>query len=293
MKTLNVIGAGRVGRTLARLWSEARAFAVQDVLCGTLESARSATDFIGAGRVIAAIEEMRPADVWMLTPPDAHIAACCARIAASGTLRGGDLVFHCSGALSSRELAAAAGHGALVASVHPLKSFADPLRAAGSFAGTYCTAEGDDAALAVLRPAFEAIGGRIVGIDPERKVFYHAASVIACNYLVALMEAGLRCYEKAGLARETASAMMEPLMRETLDNVLRLGTVRALTGPIARGDDALVARQFAAIADWDREIAALYRELGAIAIELAREQGKADPAALKRLSDLFAAGNKG
>lgn len=287
MKTLNVIGAGRVGRTLARLWSEARVAAVQDVLCGSPESARSATDFIGAGRAVAAIEEMRPADFWMLAPPDAHIAACGVRLAESGRLRNGDIVFHCSGALSSRELAAAAGRGALVASVHPLKSFAEPRRAAASFAGTYCAAEGDQAALAVLRPAFETIGGRVAEIVPDRKIFYHAASVIVCNYLVALLEAGLRCYEKAGLSRASASAMMEPLVRETLENVSRLGTAGALTGPIARGDEAVVARQLAALASWDARAATLYRELGAIALELAREQGGADAAALDRLDALL------
>lgn len=287
MKTLNVIGAGRVGRTLARLWNEARVFAVQDVLGSTPQSAHAAVGFIGAGRAVAAIEEMQPADVWLLTPPDAKIAPCCARLAESGKLRNGDIVFHCSGALSSRELAAAAGRGALVASVHPLKSFADPRLAAGSFSGTYCAAEGDAAALAVLRPAFEAIGGRVAGIEPEQKVFYHAASVIVCNYLVALMEAGLRCYEKAGIARETAQAMMEPLVRETLDNVLKLGTVEGLTGPIARGDDALVARHLAALGAWDARLAALYRELGVVALDLARRQGKADAAAFDRLRELL------
>jgi predicted short-subunit dehydrogenase-like oxidoreductase (DUF2520 family) len=290
MKTLNVIGAGRVGRTLARLWNQARVFAIQDILGGTPQSALAAVGFIGAGRTVAAIEEMQPADVWLLTPPDAKIAPCCARLAESGKLRSGDIVFHCSGALSSRELAAAAGRGALVASVHPLKSFVDPRLAAGSFSGTYCAAEGDAAALAVLRPAFEAIGGRIAGIEPEQKVFYHAASVVVCNYLVALMEAGLRCYEKAGIARETALAMMEPLVRETLDNVLKLGTVRALTGPIARGDDALVARQLAVLGAWDARLGGLYRELGAVALDLARRQGKADAAALDRLRELLGRG---
>jgi len=35
MKTLNVIGAGRVGRTLASLWEEKHTFVSQDVLDGT------------------------------------------------------------------------------------------------------------------------------------------------------------------------------------------------------------------------------------------------------------------
>ena len=57
--------------------------------------------------------------------------------------------------------------------------------------------------------------------------------------------------------------MMEPLVRETLENVLALGTARALTGPIARGDDAVVKRHLEALSAWDARIAAIYRELAA------------------------------
>jgi len=292
MKTLNIIGSGRVGRTLASLWEEKRTFSIQDVLDGTPHGARSAVAFIGDGRAVAWLEDMRPAEVWMLTPPDGKIVACCGALARSGRLRSGDIVFHCSGGLSSSELKAAVEAGASVASVHPLKSFADPRDAVRTFAGTYCAAEGERAALEVLRPAFERIGARVSEIDPQFKTVYHAASVIVCNYLVALMEAGLRCYEKAGIGRETASAMMEPLVRETVDNVFKLGTVKALTGPIARGDDAMVAQQLEALAAWDARIGVIYRELGAVALELARAQGEAGAAALERLRELLGGGER-
>jgi predicted short-subunit dehydrogenase-like oxidoreductase (DUF2520 family) len=290
MKTLNIVGAGRVGRTLASLWEEKRAFAIQDVLDGTPHGARSAVAFIGDGRAVESIEALRAADVWMLTTPDGRIARCCERLAAAGLLRAGDIVFHCSGALDSGELAAAAARGAAVASVHPLKSFADPRDAVRSFAGTHCAAEGARAALETLLPAFERIGARVSEIDPRYKTIYHAASVIVCNYLTALMETGLRAYERSGLTRETAAMMMEPLVRETVDNVFRLGTAKALTGPIARGDDAVVARQLEALAQWDAGAAAVYRALGAAALALAREQGEADADALARLERLLAPG---
>lgn len=287
MKTFNLIGAGRVGRTLASLWQRVHAFSIRDVLSGTPQGARAAVIFIGEGRAVSALKSMRAADIWMLTPPDSEIAACCSALAASGLLRKGDIVFHCSGALSSEELAPAAGHGALIASVHPLKSFAEPRAAVDSFARTWCAAEGDRAALAVLRPAFERIGGRIAEIDPQFKPVYHAASVMVSNYLVALMEGGLRCYEKAGIPREAAEAMMAPLVRETVDNVFKLGTITALTGPIARGDDAVVARQLAALTEWNARIGDLYRELGAVALDLARRQGEASVAALERMERLL------
>src|SRR5687768_958907 len=42
MKKLNVIGAGRVARTLASLWSGQSTFAIQDVLAASIDSARAA-----------------------------------------------------------------------------------------------------------------------------------------------------------------------------------------------------------------------------------------------------------
>lgn len=290
MKTLNIIGCGRVGRALASLWREQRVFVIQDVLSGTPHGTRSATAFVGAGRATNWLEEMQPAEVWMLTPPDDKIVHSCENLARSRLLRRGDIVFHCSGALSSGELRSAAVAGAKVASVHPLKSFADPRDAVLTFAGTWCAAEGDRAALDVLQPAFERIGARISEIDPRFKTLYHAASVMVCNYLVALLETGLRAYEKSGLTRETALAMMEPLVRETVDNVFKLGTVKALTGPIARGDHAVVARQLEALSAWDAHAGEIYKTLGVVALQLAQAQGEADAEALERLCVLLDAG---
>jgi predicted short-subunit dehydrogenase-like oxidoreductase (DUF2520 family) len=287
MIPLNIIGAGRVGRTLAALWKEKQAFTVQDVADGTPAGAQSAVAFIGEGRAVTAIGEMRPAHVWMISTPDRAIARAGETLAAAGLLRPGDIVFHCSGSASSSELAAAAASGARVASVHPLKTFADARDAVRTFTGTYCAAEGDESALAVLTPAFERIGGRVARIDPQAKTLYHAASVIVCNDLAALIETGLRCYERAGLDRQTAASMIEPLVRETLDNVLELGPARALTGPVARGDADVVRRHLEALDASDPRIAAIYRDLGAVTAELALALGEADPEALRRIRGLL------
>jgi len=280
MKTLNIVGAGRAGRTLARLWFEQGVFAIQCVLNRTPASAREAIAFIGAGSACASAQDMQLADVWLIATPDGEITRAAQALAASGLLRAGNVVFQLSGATPSRELSAVFNADVCVASVHPLKSFADAAEAGRTFAGTYCAIEGSAAALAVLRPAFAQIGAHVNEIDPQFKIVYHAASVMVCNYLTALMEAGLQCYEKAGLPRATASAMMEPLVRETVDNVFRLGTVKALTGPIARGDHAVVARQLAALHEFDPRIGEIYRSLGVMAVNLSRDQGGASTQSL-------------
>lgn len=290
--SLNIIGPGRVGRTLGALFARGGICAVQDVLGAEFATAEAAVGFIGTGRAVRKMSDLRPARLWLLTPPDDAIAPVAAALAGAGVVRDGDVVFHCSGASPSTLLEPLAATGAVLASVHPLKSFADPALAVNTFTGTWCVIEGDAVALAVLQPLFERLGARIAQIDAAGKTLYHAASALVCNDLTALMEAGLQTYARAGFDRGTAQAMMEPLVRETLDNVFRIGTVRALTGPVARGDVAVVRGHLEALATADPDVAAAYRALSIIALQLAQAQGGAPGETLKALTALLKNNNK-
>lgn len=288
--TLNIIGPGRAGRTLGALLQRAGLCMAQDVLSAEIATAESAVTFIAAGRAVRVLRDMRPARLWLLTPPDAAIASVATALLAASQVRKGDVVFHCSGSQSSDILGPLKAAGVLVASVHPLKSFADPATAVQTFKGTYCAVEGDAGALKLLTPLFEQLGGHIAAIDPAGKTLYHAASVLVCNDLTALMEAGLRAYEQAGIERSAAQKMMEPLVRETLDNVFALGTTQALTGPVARGDAGVLARQLAALIALDPRIAEAYRALNLIALDLARTQGGASAAVLDAVAQALKRG---
>ncbi len=50
---------------------------------------------------------MRPAELFLISTPDDHIVESCNALSASGLLRTGDIVFHCSGALASTDLVSA------------------------------------------------------------------------------------------------------------------------------------------------------------------------------------------
>ncbi len=278
MKTLNIIGSGRVGRACGRMWARAQVFEIQDVLTRSRESAAEAVRFIGAGHPVGGLEEMRDADVWMIATRDDSIVPSCETLAASGKITPDDMVFHVSGATPSTALKAAAERGALTASVHPIKTFADAELAVQSFSGTFCGAEGHPDALRVLRPAFEKIGATVFDIAPDLKAIYHAGGVFSCNYLAALIEAALRSHEKAGIPRAASLKALEPLVRETVDAIFDKGPARALTGPIARGDIATVKQQLAMVEGWDAGMGTLYRDLGLIAVALAESDGRLDVA---------------
>lgn len=269
--SLNLVGAGHVGRTLGRVFHERGVFALHDVLTRSRASAQDAVGFIGAGQPADNLGAMRRADVWMLAVNDDLIAPVCAELAATHDLTGA-VLFHCSGAKASSELLAASRAGALVASVHPVRSFADPDSVARAFEGTFCGIEGAAEALALLEPAFEAAGAKLVRIDAAAKTVYHAAAVFASNYLVTVLDAALRAYQAAGVPEDVARELARPLATETLANVFRLGPAGALSGPVARGDFATVARQQEALTQWNAAVGSLYEALVIPTADLARRK---------------------
>ncbi len=270
--SLNIVGCGRVGRVLGRLFSHQNVFRIQDVLTRSQSSACAAVAFVGAGAPCTDVARLRPADVTLVGVPDDQITAACAALTAQGLLSADSIVFHCSGALSSAALSAATACDAAVASVHPIRSFADPETVAQQFSGTFCGVEGDARALQLLQPALLAIDARPVVIDADAKTLYHAASVFACNYLTTIMDTALRAYSAAGITPELASQIAQPLVVETLANIFRLGPEQALTGPIARGDLDTVARQQAAVTAWDDAAGTLYGVLADATQRLAQRR---------------------
>jgi len=255
--TLNIIGAGKVGKVLARQFHQHHIFTVQDVHNRSYASGAAACEFIGAGTALTSMSAMRSADITMITVADDQIKTCSEQLQQHNLLQASSIVFHCSGALDSGELGL--HHGA--ASLHPMRSFADPELVANQFAHTICTLEGDALASRILSHAMRQIGAEVLPIRAENKTLYHAAGAFTSNYLVTLMDAALQTFEQAGISTELAKRMAQPMAQETLNNIFRIGTQRALTGPIARGDHKTVERHRQALQQWDSGMTDLYNQL--------------------------------
>lgn len=269
LPTLNLIGAGRVGRTLGQLWHSRGVLQMQDVLTTSMASARAAVDFIGTGHPVASLETMRPADYWLIAVPDRQIAASAQALARTG--RPPSIVFHASGALAAAELASLQGLGWQIASAHCILSFATPAAAVQQFAGTPCALEGEAKAMAALQALFSALGARCFTLPSADKLRYHAAAVFATNFLPVLQATAEALWLNSGVPSELLPQLRATLLRNAVDNLLALGPAGALTGPAARGDTALVQRQWHAVAEWDTQAGAAYAALSELAAKLARD----------------------
>ncbi len=274
---VTVVGAGRTGRALGRLIHRA-GVPIGAVTCRSLERAREAVAFIGGGTAAAGLPPGRSSGLVLVCVPDGAVA----EVAAGLDVARGTVVAHVAGALGSEAVAGA--RGAEPGSLHPLRSFADPERAAASFAGTACAVEGTPAAAAALRELVGRIGGVALEVAPGGKPAYHAGAVFASNYLVALLHAAERLFESAGIPREAGRPALARLAEGTLENVKISGPREALTGPVERGDDRTVARHVEALRRVAPDLAAPYAALGRMALELARSRGSVGRDAAERVA---------
>jgi len=274
-QALSLYGAGRLGQTLAKLWQQHARFEIEQLLTRSCDSAQQACDFIGIdqSRGQADIKQLKAAKVWLLACPDSELENAVENLAQESLVQAGTIVFHCSGAISSEVLAPLKQLGAVCASIHPVHSFAEPALSLQQFSGSHCACEGDSQALDQLIPAFQVIGGQTFSIEPQHKLLYHAGSVMACNYMVGLLQASLDTYQLAGIESEQALKMLAPLLQGTLDNVLKQGPAQALTGPIARGDAKLVAQQLSQLKQASPQLGQVYQVLGQQCLALSQQTG--------------------
>ena len=206
---------------------------------------------VGAGRVGSAVSARLAergvvlrddrAELVLLCVPDRAIAEVAAGIDV------GPWVAHVSGATP---LAALDPHERRF-SVHPLQTFTlarGPEQLDGAWGAV--TAETGEGQI-LGRELAETLGLRPFDLDDGARTLYHAGAAIASNYLVTLYRAASRLFEDAGAPPEA----LVPLMTRTIESGFQL------TGPIARGDWAVVDAHLDALHETHPELEPLYRVL--------------------------------
>ncbi len=287
-KEFCIIGCGRLGISLgvflSRQGFEPRAFSSR-----TLDSARRAAEFAGSGQVYEnPVEAAGSCSLVFITTPDTLIEPVCEQIAAEKGFRKGAVVYHLSGALSSSILVSAKESQAHVGSIHPLQAFAPYSPGQESpFKGINISIEGDGPAVTLGKEIVNALKANSFTIPTDAKTMYHASAVVASNYLVTLEHFALELLRSAGITEQDAYEILEPLIMGTLNNIKARGSVNALTGPVVRGDDAIVQRHLLDIDQKMPQFSELYRVLGRYTLDIARQRGQVGKAAGQKLSALF------
>ena len=266
--TLNLIGAGHLGRTLAHLWHIHGIYTVQAVHTRSTASAQAAVAEIGAGQAVAQLAQMPPAHVWLLAVPDGQISAAAHALAALH--HSPAIAWHASGYWSADLLAPLAAQGWHTASTHPAFSFAQVAQSVSQFPGTLCALEGDAIARTEAERAYHAIGAQCFTLAAAAKPLYHAAAVLASNFLPVLHAAASELWQHAGVPAEYVPTLSNGFVQRAAANLQALGSQAALTGPAARGDTAVVQAQTTALTAHDATLGEAYAALSTLAARLAQ-----------------------
>jgi predicted short-subunit dehydrogenase-like oxidoreductase (DUF2520 family) len=194
------------------------------------------------------------------------------------------VLLHCAGALAPEEVFAglgAAGAGLL----HPLTSIAT---GAESLERVHFAIQGDLPGREAARAIVAQLGGVALELPDgaDALAAYHAAAALVSNASVGLVDAGVELMASLGLDRARATAALAALLDSTARNLSSVGLPAALTGPIARGDAAVVERHLRALAAHP-ELDALYRATARRVTKVAVEKGRADAEALARIRELL------
>lgn len=269
LKSINIIGAGKLGKTIGKLIHSHGLGEIKGIVNSNLDNATHAAEFIGAGTAYNSIEDIPKADIIFITTPDTIIEEMSDKIVSLGKCKKDTIIIQFSGILPSHVLSHARDIGCHTASIHPIKSFADPELAHSTFHGTYCAFEGDIEALKVILPMFKDLEAILIEINPEKKSLYHAACAVASNYLVTLSHIASSCFVESGISADDSLDITDSLMAGTLDNIRALRShQQALTGPISRGDEITILKHYQAMRESSSKVA--YKALGEVTLDLTR-----------------------
>jgi len=270
MLKLGFIGAGTVGTALSVRLSS-KDYQVIAVSSRSQTSARKLARAVSGCQAFNNNQDVADtAELIFITTPDDTIASVASEI----QWHRGQSVVHCSGALSTDILEPAKELGAQVGAFHPLQTFANVKQAIENIPGSTFAVEAEEPLLSTLKDIATALDGHWIELKASDKVAYHAAAVIACNYLVTLVKLAADLWQSFNIPQSQATQALLPLIRGTLHNIDTVGIPQCLTGPIARGDIETIKKHLDALQKAAPALLSTYQELGLQTIPVALAKGK-------------------
>ncbi|HWQ54525.1 MAG TPA: Rossmann-like and DUF2520 domain-containing protein [Bryobacteraceae bacterium] len=274
LPSIGIAGSGRVAQAIGRLLRE-HGEPVTSIAGRNPEHTREAAAFIGGGVEAVALEELpRRAAGLLIAVSDDALEEVASVLAVSRPAQG--VALHTCGSAGPEALLPLRMVGFACGTLHPLQTISSPEQGLAALHGAAFAVSGDTPALDWAEHLAGCLGGTVLRIPAEARPLYHAAAVMASNYVVSLIDAA-RCMlaEASGADPEAALRALAQLVRAAVANTLEHGPEAALTGPIERGDAGTLWLHLEALAQAPPHIRELYRAAGLHTLELARRKGLA------------------
>lgn len=260
------IGAGRTGCSIGKFFAEA-GVPIAGYFDSSKEAADSAAAFTGSQSFAGYESLAAESSLIFLTTPDGIIPKVWEALRQYPIAD--KIICHCSGALSSGVFEGIENTHACGCSLHPMLPFSDRFSSYEQLSHAFFTIEGQAHAVQAVSDLFTGLGCTVCRISGECKPKYHAAASILSNHVAAVFDTGYRLLEECGFSRNAAIQATEGLIRQNVENILRNDCIRALTGPIERGDAETVSKHLACLNEEDKK---MYQTLGLKLVKIAEKK---------------------
>ena len=274
---VSIIGAGCLGGALTLALAE-KGYKIASIIDINGSKALSLSKSVRcekAGNVVADIAAT--SEIIFITVNDSQIATVSSEISKQKHLYLRKmLTVHCSGVFSADILDPLRKKGAVVGTMHPIQTFPPfqtPSKLKAKFRGTHFGIDGSEEALKRIEQIITTLGGKWLVIPKDLKPLYHIACVFASNYEMIFLNT---ISELSQLLRLPVSWMeaFGPLMTASMENMVKHGAGKALTGPIVRGDFETIDLHLKTLDRHAAQFLPLYTVGGIEAARIAKESGR-------------------
>ena len=245
-KRIALIGAGNVATHLGKAWQQA-GFTVVQVYSRTEQSASELATCLGVSFVTSLDEVCTDADIYVVAVKDAVLQELIPALVKG---REAALFVHTAGSMPMAVWQGVAPRNGVL---YPMQTFSKA-REVDFTSVSFFVEANHQADKEALKELAGALSPKVYEATSAQRTYLHMAAVFACNFANHMYTLSARLLEKNGLPFDA----MLPLIDETARKVHGLHPHDAQTGPAIRGDENVMDKHLAMLAD-DPEVKEIYR----------------------------------
>ena len=267
---ITVIGCGALGSVWVDYFRKAGypVVSVWNSTSGTVFDTDTELDHNSDRNYSLPAQESEIGDIIIIATPDSIIRSVAEQLATTDIDWSNKKVIHCSGSQPASILDSLAKKGAVTASMHPIQTFKKG-DDSDRLTNIYISLQGEKSLISELEYFVKDLNSSPLILDESQKKAVHISAVFASNYLVALLNTSDTILKDHRI--EEGVNILEPLIRQTLKNILERGAYHSLTGPISRGDSSTIQDHLENLSG-NIENKSLYKALGRVCLAIVKDQ---------------------
>ncbi len=239
-KRIAVVGAGKISWSLVPAIKKA-GFKNINIISRNIKSAEKLARLNNLENYSDNLISLAGEELIILAVPDDSITGLSQQISKFKFDFVNQLYIHLSGSKPADELRTLSGQGAAAGSLHIMQTF--PERAELSIKGSRGAVEANDKETRQYLSEFaRLLGINAVELDGDLKTAYHLLGVFTSNFMVANYFNAEKIISHSGLKMISSAELTKPIVKQTLENLMKKSPEQALSGTIERGDISTVLR---------------------------------------------------